>query len=43
VATFPDHSLTFEDLLDAAERHLRQAQPQEAHAPEALGVPEVNM
>jgi len=43
VATFPDHSLTFEDLLDVAERHLRQVQPQEVQAPEALRVPEVNM
>jgi GGDEF domain-containing protein len=43
VATFPDHSLTFEDLLDVAERHLRQVQLQEAHTPEALRVPEVNM
>jgi len=43
VATFPNHSLTFEDLLDAAERHLRQAQPQESHSSEALRVPEVNM
>jgi hypothetical protein len=26
-----------------AERHLRQVQPQEVQAPEALRVPEVNM
>ncbi len=43
VAAFPDHSLTFEDLLDAAERHLRQAQQKEAEVStqETLNAPEV--
>lgn len=43
VATFPDHSLTFEDLLDAAERHLRQMQPEMASSSETLHAPEVNV
>ncbi|MGQ9826390.1 MAG: GGDEF domain-containing protein [Roseiflexus sp.] len=43
VATFPDHSLTFEDLLDAAERHLRQMQPEKSSSPETLHAPEVNV
>lgn len=43
VAAFPDHSLTFEDLLDTAERHLRQAPEKtlDASAQEALNAPEV--
>ncbi|MCS6840388.1 MAG: diguanylate cyclase [Roseiflexus sp.] len=43
VAAFPDHSLTFEDLLDAAERHLRQAQQEALDVPaqDTLNAPEV--
>lgn len=43
VATFPDHSLTFEDLLDSAERHLRQVQSEESRSPETVQVPEMNV
>lgn len=43
VAAFPDHSLTFEDLLDTAEHNLRQAQQKALDTPaqEAMNAPEV--
>ncbi len=43
VAAFPDHSLTFEDLLDTAERHLKQDQQKVLDPPsqEVLNAPEV--
>ncbi len=45
VAAFPDRSLTFEDLLETAQQHLRRSQQSEPDAPaqEALRVPEVQV
>jgi GGDEF domain-containing protein len=44
VAAFPDHSLTFEDLLDTAEHNLRHARQEAIDAPaqEAMSAPEVS-
>ncbi|GIW02219.1 diguanylate cyclase [Roseiflexus sp.] len=45
VAAFPDHSLTFEDLVETAERHLRQnhQHTRDVRSPESLNAPEVSV